>query len=487
MRAASRGELYHVVNAMTWGATARSVDRAAGSGYERFVDEQLRANGALALPPVAQAQIDALAIHTTPMAELVRTLETARRNGAAAPTEDARKAAQQSYQQSLAKLARESATRDLLRAVYSEQQLLEHMSWFWFNHFNVHQYKADIRAMLGDYQERAIRAHALGRFRDLLGAVAHHPAMHVYLDNAQNAVHRINEDYARELLELHTLGVDGGYTQHDVQELARVLTGFGVNRSDSEPRVRREWAGLYIRDGLFEFNPNRHDFGTKLVLGRRIEGRGAAELDEVLDMIALHPATARHLARKLAMYFVDDEPPAALVARLADAYSASGGHVGATLRALLLAPEFTAPRALDQRKFKDPVHFVVSAVRASYEDKVVLNTLPMQNWLTRMGEGLYNHQTPDGYPLAAAAWTSSGQMSTRFEIARAIGNGSAGLFKTDEPQSREQPAFPQLANALYYETLRALLGTDTRQALGQAASPQEWNALLLSSPEFMYR
>ncbi|HEY1394118.1 MAG TPA: DUF1800 domain-containing protein [Methylibium sp.] len=486
-KARSRAEVYRAVNAMTWGATAKTVDHALQIGYERYVDEQLRAQGGSTLPPTVQAQIDALRIQSTPMATLVTELEAARKSGEAADTEDARKAAQQTFQQDLSRLAREAAARDLLRAVYSNDQLLEHMSWFWFNHFNLHQYKANIRAMLGDYQEHAIRAHALGRFRDLLGAVAHHPAMLIYLDNAQNAVNHINENYARELLELHTLGVDGGYTQRDVQELARVLTGFGVNPSDKQPNVKREWAGLYVRNDLFEFNPNRHDFGDKLVLGRRIKGRGPAELDEVLDLIALHPSTARFVSRKLALYFLGDDPPQALVARMAGAYTASGGQIAATLRMLLLSSEFTAPRPLAAQKFKDPMHFVVSAVRASYEDKAILNTLPMQNWLNRMGEGLYNHQTPDGYPLTAADWTSSGQMSTRFEIAKAIGNGSAGLFKTDEANPKEQPAFPQLANALYYETLRGVLGPDTRQALDQAASPQEWNALLLSSPEFMYR
>jgi uncharacterized protein (DUF1800 family) len=483
----TRADVYRCVNRLGWGATAKMVDHAMRTGYERFVDEQLKAHASGGMPTEVQAQIDALTIQKTPMHSLLQQVEALRKKGETLPTEDERKAAQKAYQQELSRLAREAATRHLLRAVYSEDQLFEHMTWFWFNHFNVHQYKGHIRAMLGDYEERAIRPHALGRFRDLLGAVTRHPAMLRYLDNEQNAANRINENHARELLELHTLGVDGGYQQRDVQELARVLTGFGSNVGGQKPNLRREWAGLYQQDGAFEFNPNRHDFGDKTVLGQTVRGRGAAELDEVLDWVAAHPSTARFVSRKMAQFFLSDDPPAVLVERMARRFQDSGGQVAATLRVLLLSPEFTATRATSAQKFKDPVHFVVSAVRASYEDKVILNTTPMQNWLNRMGEGLYNHQTPDGYPLSTASWASSGQLVTRFEIAKALGSGNAGLFKTDGPRPREQPGFPQLANALYYDTLRTVLGADTRGALDQAGSAQEWNALFLSSPEFMYR
>ena len=151
----------------------------------------------------------------------------------------------------------------------------------------------------------------------------------------------------------------------------------------------------------------------------------------------------------------------------------------------LLWPDFASPQV---RKLKDPMHFVVSCVRASYEDKAILNTGPMQTWLNRAAEGLYNRQTPDGYPLTTSAWTSSGQMSSRFELARTIGGGSAGLFKSEDPaRPTEMPAFPQLANGMYYELIAGTLGASTRAALDKAGTPQEWNTLFLSSPEFMYR
>ena len=479
---------YRVVNRLSWGATQAACERARQLGIERYVDGQLHPGSAGAMPPAAQAQIDALTIGREPLPGLVARIEAQRKAADAIDNEDGRKAARQAYQQELNRLVRESAGRHLFRAVYSEHQLLEHMTWFWFNHFNVHMGKRDLRAMVADYEERAIRPHALGSFRTLLGAVVRHPAMLRYLDNEQNAAGRINENLARELMELHTLGVDGGYEQRDVQELARVLTGFGTNFGAGQPNLGRDRAALYLRDGGFEFNPNRHDFGDKVVLGRTIRGRGPAELDEVLDLLALHPSTARLVSRKMAQYLLRDEPPRDLVGRMARAFQASGAQIAPTLRVLLLAPEFAAEPPPGAAKFKDPVHFVVSAIRAAYEDRVVLNTVPMQNWLNRMGEGLYNRQTPDGYPAAAAAWTSSGQVATRFEIARTIGNASAGLFRSDDPQlPTEQPAFPRLAGPLYFETLRPLLGADTRLALDQAASAPEWNSLFLSSPEFMYR
>ena len=485
---AGSAALYRVVNRLSWGATQASCERARQLGIERYVDGQLLPGLAGTLPSAAQSQIDALTAGREPLPDRVSRIEAQRKSADAIDSEDGRKAARQAYQQELARLGREAASRHLLRAVYSEQQLREHMTWFWFNHFNVHMGKRDLRAMVADYEERAIRPNALGSFRTLLGAVVRHPAMLRYLDNEQNAAGRVNENLARELMELHTLGVDGGYEQRDVQELARVLTGFGTNFGAGQPNLGRERAALYIRDGGFEFNPNRHDFGDKVVLGRTLRGRGAGELDEVLDLLARHPSTARLVSRKMAQYLLRDEPPRELVERMARAFQASGAQIAPTLRVLLLAPEFAAEPPAGAAKFKDPVHFVVSAIRAAYEDRVVLNTGPMQNWLNRMGEGLYNRQTPDGYPPTAAAWTSSGQIATRFEIARTIGNASAGLFKSDDTlQPSEQPAFPRLAGPLYFETLRPLLGADTRQALDQAASAQEWNALFLSSPEFMYR
>jgi uncharacterized protein (DUF1800 family) len=305
-----------------------------------------------------------------------------------------------------------------------------------------------------------------------------------YLDNEQNAVNHINENYARELMELHTLGVNGGYGQRDVQELARILTGVGVNVGSTAPNVRRVLQSQYVRQGLFEFNPNRHDYGDKEFLGNTVRGRGLAELDEAIDRLSRHPSTARFISRKLAVFLVSDEPPAALVERMSQTFLQTDGDIAATLRTLFNSPEFAQSLG---HKFKDPIHYVVSAVRLAYDDKPILNAGPMLNWLNRMGEPLYGRQTPDGYPMTETAWASPGQMTTRFEIAKAVGSGSAGLFKTEGPRVQERAAFPQLANPLYFQSLQKTFSPATRQAMDQAGSPQEWNTFLLSSPEMMVR
>jgi uncharacterized protein (DUF1800 family) len=472
-----------LLNRTTWGANSTSADQLAQLGAERFLYQQLHPTRPV-LPASVQAQIDGMSIARQPLDQLIPALENQRKQADALPLEADRKAAQQAYQQELNRLAREAAVRSLLKPLYSPNQLQEQMTWFWLNHFNVHQYKHNLRAMVGDYEDRAIRPHSLGRFRDLLAATAKHPAMLRYLDNDQNAAGHLNENYARELLELHTLGVDGGYAQRDVQELARVLTGLGVNFGDHRPNLRQELEGQYVRRGLFEFNPARHDYGNKMFLGRVVKGRGLAEVDEVIDRLARHPATARFVCRKLAIYLVSDAPPTSLVERMAQRFLRSDGDIAATLQTLFESPEFA--RSLDT-KFKDPIHFVVSAVRLAYDDKTIVNAVPIINWLNRLGEPPFGRQTPDGYDMKQAAWDSPGQMNTRFEVAKTIGGGSAGLFKVEGPGQTDQPAFPQLANALYYQYLSKKLGTTTRQALAQAASPQEWNALFLSSPEFMKR
>jgi len=476
-----------LLDRVSWGATGSSLQAIRSEGAQQWIAHQLRPPLDPPLPAQVSEQIAALSIQTAPMTEHVIDLERRRRDIDKIADEEARKTARQAWQEEVNRTGRETATRMLLRALYSPNQLQEQMTWFWFNHFNVFQYKNDERAMLADY-EQTLRSHALGRFRDLLMAVARHPAMLVYLDNAQNAANHINENYARELMELHTLGVNGGYTQRDVQELARVLTGFGVNRNDpatsEPPKIKGEHASQYARQGLYEFNPNRHDYGDKQVLGETIRGRGPAELEQVVNLLSRRPATAHFVSRKLAQFFVADDPPEALVARMAARFERSDGNIALVLQAMFESPEFAASL---RTRYKDPLHYVVSAVRLAYDDKPILNTAPMVNWLNRMGEAPYNHQTPDGYPLTVSSWTGPGQLTGRFEIAKAIGSGSAGLFKTDGPQPSERPAFPQLSNALYFEATQRSLAAGTRKALDQATSPQEWNMLLLSSPEFMLR
>jgi uncharacterized protein (DUF1800 family) len=479
---------YALVDRITWGATGASLQQIRSEGTQRWIQEQLHPPSNPPLPPAVAQQITALSIQTTAMPQRVIAVAKRYQDIDKLTDEEQRKSARKDLGEELNGIGREAATRMLLRALYSPNQLQEQMTWFWFNHFNVFQQKHDERLMLADY-EQTLRAHALGRFSDLLGAVVRHPAMLVYLDNAQNAVNHINENYARELMELHTLGVDAGYTQHDVQELARVLTGFGVDRRDpatTEPPkfFRADRAAQYIRRGIYEFNPHRHDYDDKQLLGVTIRGSGPAELDQVVVMLSRHPATARFISRKLAVFFVSDDPPKSLVDRMAWRFQGSDGDIAAVLQTMFESPEFAASL---RTRYKDPVHYVVSAVRAAYSDKPILNARPMINWLNRLGEAPYNRQTPDGYPLNEASWAGPGQLTTRFEIAKAIGSGAAGLFKTDDPTPTERPAFPQLSNALYFEAIQPKLAAATRQALDQATSPQEWNMLLLSAPEFMLR
>ena len=473
-----------LLDRLTWGINASSAAHLQAVGTERWLGEQLHPASTTALPDAVRTQIEAMPdVHKLAFDIAVAFEQQAKSANQVADPEQ-KKAAQQVYQQAMNERAKQAAARTILRALYAPDQLRERMTWFWFNHFNVHQYKANLRILVGDYEDRAIRAHALGKFRDLLAATLHHPAMLRYLDNADNAAGHLNENYAREIMELHTMGVGSGYAQSDVEALARILTGVGIDLKPEDPKLKPELQSQLFREGAFEFNPARHDYSDKMFLGHLIKGRGLAEVDEALDILCRHPATALHLSREIATYFVSDNPPEALVQKMAQVFQATDGDIAAVLTAMVHAPEFTAslkPGA----KFKDPVQYIFSAVRLAYDDKVILNTLPVQSWLNRLSEGLFNHDTPDGYAMTSASWNGPGQMMLRFEIARQIGAGSSGLFKPDVPNAADQPAFPLIQNALYFNGLRQTLGPGTLAALDQAISPQDWNTLFLSSPEFM--
>ena len=448
-----------LLDRLTWGASAASADDWAARGRRSAVQTLLHPPAQAALPEPVQRAVDALSISQQAHPALVAELETLRRG-------DDR----QAYQQRLVAVAREAAVRSLLHALHSPHGLREQMVWFWFNHFNVGQTKANLRLLVGDY-EQALRPHALGRFRDLLVASATHAAMLRYLDNEQNAAGRINENHARELLELHTLGVDGGYSQRDVQELARVLTGLGVNFSDTPAKVAPRLQPLYHREGFTEFHPGRHDLGDKTVLGQLVKGgRGWDEILAQLGALARHPSTARHVCRRLAVFLVADEPPPALVDRLSQRFLATDGDIAQTLETLVAAPEFTASLG---RKFKDPVHYVLSALRLVADPQAPqLDMAPVMVALGRLGQPLFGRTTPDGYPLDANAWNGSGQMAARFEVARTFSRLSA------------TPPRPAVAPD---ERLLRPLGERTRAVLAQATTPQDRHALLLSSPEFMLR
>ena len=471
-----------LVDTITWGANQSTITAFLSLGRERWLQSQLHPPSDARLPGAAQQQIDALAVSRKSALELASDFSAVGRVANDMTEPEQRAAAEKVLQDGMSDVARQAATVSILRALYSPSQLQERMTWFWFNHFNVHEYKANIRVLVGDYERNAIRKHALGHFRDLLMATLRHPAMLEYLDNAANAAGHINENYAREIMELHTMGVGSGYTQKDVEELARILTGGGVDLKPENPTLKPELRPLLVRDGMFEFNPARHDFGDKVFLGRTIKGSGFAEIVQAVDIICANPATARHISQEIAIYFVSDDPPKALVDRMAQTFIRTQGDIASVLDAMFHAPEFAAAQGT---RFKDPVRYVLSAARLAYDDKVIVNTVPVQSWINHLAEGLYNHQTPDGYALVSSAWDSSGQMMARFEIARQIGANSAGLFKSTGPNPVDEPAFPLLQNGLYFDGLQSGLSTETRAALDKANSPQDWNIIFLSSPEFM--
>ena len=474
-----------MVNRLSWGETAGS-DTTGGLSPRAWLDQQLHPSDDDGLPAAVQAQIDALEISHKSLATLNAELRDLRQTAQRLKGTPDHDAAQKAYQQRLNDLYRQAQTRSLLRDIYSRNQLKEQLTWFWFNHFNVHAQKGEIRAFVGDYEQNAIRAHALGKFGDLLAATVVHPAMLQYLDNAQNAAGHINENYAREIMELHTLGVGSGYSQQDVQELARILTGLGVDLGGKMPGP---WRGDFRADfrddprnqNLTLFNAKRHDFGDKHFLGTTIAGSGVSEIATALAILAVEPATAHFVSRQLAQYFCCDAPSEKLVGAMAATWKRSHGDIAEVLATLFASDEFSASLG---RKFKDPMHYAVSAVRAVYGDRVITNTQPALNWLNRMGEPLFAHETPDGYSLIEAAWAGPGQMATRFEIARQIGGGAPQLFRADNDTTTRSPA-PVLEQTAWYQTLK--LPTATRDAVIQGATPADRNMLLLSSPEFMRR
>jgi uncharacterized protein (DUF1800 family) len=480
---------------ITGGVDAAMLQAIARQGYARWLESQLHPAPAV-LPPAVAARIAGFGISRTPLVERVRADAQMRRAfrdegaGGAAPNDgdDARRrAARQAWQEDLARQAEEAGERWLLQAVNSPNQVQERMVWFWLNHFSIGQQKADLRAFVGDY-EAALRPHALGRFRDLLEASAFHPAMLRYLDNERNAAGHVNENFAREMLELHTLGVDAGYAQADVQELARVLTGVGVRVEPGDAHVRPALAAQYVHEGLFEFNPNRHDSGDKTLLGQPVRAGGLDEVRRVLDQLARAPATARHVSRQLAQYFVGDAAPPALVERLARRFLATDGDIAAVLQLLFTSPEFDASLGT---RFKDPWQYVVSATRLAYDGHPIVDAHPLLRALGRLGEPPFRRQTPDGWPMVESAWASPGQMTMRFEVARAIvgpnGNGNPNFFRNDDGTLQTAVPRPLLQGTAWRRAIEPRTSGATRAALADtlASTPADWAWAAIASPEFM--
>ena len=306
-------------------------------------------------------------------------------------------------------LREEISRHTLLRAVYSKRQLYEVMVGFWSDHLNINLEKGDCIYLKPTDDREVIRKHALGRFHDMIRASGTSPAMLVYLDGNQNRKSSPkevpNENYARELMELHTLGVHGGYAQKDVAEAARALTGWHVRE-----RFRR---------GTVFFDPAHHDDGEKHVLGQVIPaGGGEKDVDRLIDICCDHPSTASHIATKLVRRFVADDPPAVLVRRVARVFTQSKGDIQSVVRAVLLSDEFKASAG---QKFKPPFRYVVSCLRATGADTHAHT--PLIEHLNKMGEGVFQHPTPDGYPDKADAWM--GNLLWRWNFAYGLSSGTA--------------------------------------------------------------
>jgi uncharacterized protein (DUF1800 family) len=438
---------HHLLNRAAFGPWPGDVASVESMGTEAWIDEQL----------------DPSAIDDTAC-----DVRTAFIDAAHLPPDLALEIAPEHVEQQLVAFT-------LLKATYSRRQLAEVMTEAWSDHFNVAIGKDLCRHFKPSDDREVIRRHALGSFRALLEASAKSPAMLVYLDGRDNRVERSgqrpNENYARELLELHTLGVHGGYTQEDVMEAARCLSGWVVHE---------EW-----RPGAVEFDPSRHDDGEKVVLGQRIAaGQGARDLEHLLDIVVAHPPCAPFIAHKLCRVFVADDPPASIVASAAETFRATDGDIARVVRDVLRSPEFEAS---SETKLKRPFRFVVSALRALGADTHARSDFSAH--LARMGHAPFEYPTPDGYPLEADAWL--GTLLSRWNFALSLAEGQIGGTTFDLAAISEMlGARPDDGGRPF---LRHLLGRDPAPSelapidaylRGPDAIPARAVALMLSSPGF---
>jgi uncharacterized protein (DUF1800 family) len=444
-------QVQQALNRLAFGARPGDAEKVRAMGVDRWIALQLTPDR---IGDEAAEQLtghyETLNASTTDLIETYRQVQQARRReqmqlradgDTTASKRDARRDALAADPQ-LRDLARRAQrivgdvqSAKLARAVVSERQLDEVMVDFWENHFSVYSGKGQTRLFLASYDRDVIRPHALGKFRDLLGAVAKSPAMLFFLDNWQSAadsthptlatargaqrrfgvVRRpaqpqrrargLNENYARELMELHTLGVDGGYSQKDVIEVARALTGWTMNP----------------REGAFVFRPEIHDAGTKVVLGHTlVAGRGIEDGEEVLDIVARHPSTARFITTKLVRHFVSDSAPSALVSRCAGVFTKTDGDIRETMRCVVTSPEFFS-RAAYRAKVKTPFEVVASALRAMNAQP---DTTPRTAQLVaRLGQPIFGRQTPDGWPDRGDAWMNTGSILNRINFGLAVAAG----------------------------------------------------------------
>jgi uncharacterized protein (DUF1800 family) len=542
----------HALNRLAFGPRPGDLDEVRRGGVEKYIRCQLNPESISESPELRQRIAALPTLKMTPV-ELFEQFKQP--IDAAKGDKDAQKQARRQARTVIT----EAVQARILRAIYEPRQLQEVMTAFWFNHFNVFSGKGLCSLWTGAFEEEAIRPHTMGRFRDLLGATAKHPAMLFYLDNWQNTApdapgsHRkfdgINENYAREVMELHTLGVNGGYTQQDVIALAHIFTGWSIvpERPAAQARMAAQakkaqersaapiwrpyrpmafgsvfpgWFGARavprvqpsggMRGQARQQNPDparmrnvsgpygfmfygkRHDFADKTFLGNLIEGRGIGEGEQALDMLASSPATANHLSYELVQYFVADEPPRSLVNRMAARYLASGGNFRDVLEALFSSAEFW-----DQRnygiKFKTPYEYVISAVRAAGVD--VINVNPLAGAMAGLGMPLYGCQTPDGYRNTQEAWLNPDAMMLRLSFATALGRGHLQLElpvdgENDGPMARNAVLAMESNPAPDPIQLAMTVGdlfSERTAGVIEGAAPGLRAPLILGSPEFMMR
>lgn len=487
-------QITHVLNRLTYGPRPGDFEKVRSLGVQRFIQAQLNPTSIAESPKVVAQLERSASVRTVPSSQLLQQFQAAKKERKAAKNKSggdkgAAKGSKLAAGNAGAEIKEFGRKRGkalngdgnlrseiesgvietkIIRAVESPRQLNELMADFWFNHFNISIGKGVDRVLIGPYEEQAIRPYLLGNFRDILGATMHHPAMMFYLDNAQNTKagyqsrnpknkkNGLNENYARELLELHTLGVDGGYTQKDVMELARVLTGWGMPGGRKNSGGGAYWAS---------FDEQRHDFGDKVVLGQTIKGSGPKEIEEVLDMLARHNSTAHHLSFKLAQYFVDDNPPEALVEKLSSSYLQSGGNIKSVLNTLFSSQEFWDSK-YQNSKFKSPFHYLVSSLRST--GATIRQPKQLAAFLKTQGQPLYACLTPDGYKNTKEAWLNPGGLLKRMDFAlRLAGSDTASDYQTVLGTVNGGKLSPQ-----------------TKQAIDKAP-PGQRVAALIGSPEFM--
>lgn len=471
-------KIVHLLNRLSLGIRPGDIEAVQKIGVERYLQQQLNPDS-IPDSTVLNEKLSKLDTISLSPIELFQQYNLNRLDGQKLTPE-----IKKIQQQASNKIVNQAIEARLWRSIYSERQLQEVMVDFWYNHFNIDARKGLDREWAGAYEREAIRPYTLGKFRDLLGATARHPAMLFYLDNWRNTAPNLNkkgrsqglnENYAREVMELHTLGVDGGYKQDDVIALAKIFTGWGFKQP-----------GRKIPDGYsFQFNSDRHDFSDKVFLNHHIVGSGIGEGEQALDLLARHPSTARQIGFQLAQYFVSDNPPKSLVDRLSQRFISTDGDIKLVLDTLFHSPEFWN-RKYYGAKFKTPYQYTISAIRSTGID--INNVRPLNNLLNQLGMPLYGCPTPNGYKNTQDAWLNPDSINQRLNFATNLANGKLPILaSTTMPlnvlSSQQMVAIDPLKLAA---TLGNNFSAQTQQAIA-AGNPEIRAALLLGSPEFMHK